>query len=67
MSTRRVAYLKLLFVQAYVIYQFVEEGKKDESLLLLFVFLFIKGHFQKLNIIQVEMVRWLANDELRSV
>jgi len=56
MSTRRDAHLKLLFVQAYVIYQFVEGKRRDESLLLLFVFLFIKRHSQTLNIIQVEIV-----------
>jgi len=58
MFTRRDAHLKLLFVQAYVIYQSVEEGRKDESrLLLLFIFLFIKRRSQKLNIMQAEMVR----------
>jgi len=57
MSTRRDAHPKLLFVQAYVIYQFVKGGRKNENLLLLFVFLFINSRSQKLNIIQVEMVR----------
>jgi len=57
MFTRRDVHLKLLFVQAYVIYQSVEEGRKDESRLLLLIFLFIKRRSQKLNIMQVEMVR----------